>query len=57
MKIEGQPDGPPAALCVSSILTPILTDERPPLGADGPLRRIELLFDVSIKWMTQSYAL
>src|SRR4029077_3463551 len=23
--------------------TPILTDERPPLGADGPLSRIEIL--------------
>src|SRR6202023_3467018 len=28
--------------------TPILTDERPPLGADGPLRRISILADLSI---------
>src|SRR5580693_7861996 len=47
MKIGHQPDGWPAAVCWSSKYTPILTDERPPLGADGPLRRIEILCDLS----------
>src|SRR5882757_2034838 len=40
-KIGHQPGGGPAAVYVSSNFTPILTDERPPLGADGPLGRIE----------------
>src|SRR5438445_3236004 len=47
-KIVRQPAGRPAAVCVWSILTPILTDERPPLGADGPPTSIELLHSVSI---------
>jgi hypothetical protein len=48
MKIGHQPDGSPAAVCMSSSSTPILTDERPPLGADGPLRIIEIGAGLSI---------
>ena len=50
MRIGHQPDGRPAAVCMSSNSTPILTDERPPLGADGPLRRIENPCDLSTDW-------
>jgi hypothetical protein len=52
MKIGHQPDGCPAAVCVSSSSTPILTDERPPLGADGPLRSIEIPSKLSISSQT-----
>jgi hypothetical protein len=55
MKIGRQPDERPAAVCVSSSSTPILTDERPPLGADGPLRSIEIPFDLSIKFANDPY--
>src|ERR1700686_4552050 len=48
MKIGHQSDGRPASVFVWSSCTPILTDERPPLGADGPLRRIERLSDLSM---------
>src|SRR5258708_7805384 len=38
---------PGGGMCVIEC-TPILTDERPPLGADGPLRRIENSADLSM---------
>jgi hypothetical protein len=39
---------------MSSISTPILTDERPPLGADGPLQRIENPRNLSTDWSREN---
>jgi len=40
---------------VSSSSTPILTDERPPLGADGPTQRIRILTELSTAFLRSRF--